>query len=574
MKVTYQLAIALFLLLCINYSYQRRLQSSTSVGRTKFRIEANKMALASRKFYSTLATRIRNINNGGPKKIDNSSWIGVGYNVVYGNPIVAPQSGKLVDAGFTTSIFTQSFANSNKTPDETYIFPDGWEVQAAKVCKTNFSSQTIKTVTKLRESLNSSLGLNGGFRTYSFSANSEFNQMSSSMNSEDKLYIQNTATCSVYRAVVNRYDPPEFSKNFLAGLESIKGLPFELNKELYYKFITTFGTHYIYDVMMGSRYTYILETTNNSYNTMKSSGVNISAQAKYSAMASIDVKASYKKHTKASSQFDSAITNKFVTSVGAPMPLSMEMNDWLAATNTLPMPISYEIKPIIELFQISVVKNKMIKAGIDADFFINNLQTAYDNYCSFLVESKIIASCNQDNLVTASTSEWATKFNSDGSGSVFHLDRHLIDCGQNSAINYFRLQRGDGNIRYAYRCIKSDNISNTCFSKETPPQSTGEAQKSANYLDRHTISCDAGQVLRSFVLSRNGDNIFYKYNCCTAKVTNCFKYNTPQTDSGDHSIYYLDRQEVDAKESNLFSSIHLVSNNGKFFYETNVCTLG
>jgi hypothetical protein len=25
----------------------------------------------------------------GVKKIDNSSWIGVGYNIVYGNPVIA-----------------------------------------------------------------------------------------------------------------------------------------------------------------------------------------------------------------------------------------------------------------------------------------------------------------------------------------------------------------------------------------------------------------------------------------------------------------------------------------------------
>jgi hypothetical protein len=573
MKVTYQFAIALFLLICINFSYERRLKSLTCVGRTKFRVEANTMKVVSRNFYSRLSSRIRNIYNHSAKKIDNSSWIGVGYNLAYANPIIAPQNGKLIDSGFTSSIFSQYFVKRNKTPDDIYVFPDGWEVHPSKVCKTDFTSQTIKKVASLRESMSSTLGVTS-LAAYSFLANKEFNKMTSLMNSEDKIYIQNTASCSVYKARVNRYDPPEFNKNFLAGLESLKGLPFELNKEIYYKFITTFGTHYIYDVIMGSRYSYILETTKASYNSLKSNRVKISSQAKYSAMASLNVRNSYKNDTKTSSQFESIISKKYITSVGAPMPSSMDINDWLAATSTLPMPISYTIKPITELFEISAVKNRLAQIGIDANFINSNLQAAFDNYCNFLVDSKIITSCNQNNIVFPLRSEWGTKFDSDGSGSVFNLDRHLINCGENSAINYFKLERKDNQVRYAYRCIKSETISNTCFNKETPPQSIGDANNSANYLDRHTISCDSGQVLRSFVLSRNGDSIYYKYDCCTAKVSNCYKYNTVQTDSGDNSIFYLDRQEVDAKDTNIFSSIHLNSHIGKFFYETSICTLG
>jgi hypothetical protein len=549
--------------------------TKVSVGSTKFRVEAKSMAEASRKFYASLTAKLKKMKEGGLKKIDNSSWIGVGYNIVYGNPVIAPQDGKLVDAGFTTSIFTQSFSKNNKTPDETYTFPDGWDVQPAKVCKTNFSSQTIKTVAKLKDSMNASLGAEGGFGPYSFSANAEYNQMSSSMNSEDKIYISNTATCSVYRAVIDQYNPPQFSKNFLSGLETLKDKPFAQNEKIYYDFIKTFGTHYIYDVMMGSRYTYVVETTNTSLNTMKTSGVNISAQAKYSAMGSIDVKASYKKDSESSNSFDSAVTNKFVTSVGAPMPSSMEMGEWLSATGTVPMPISYSIKPISELLQINDVKTKLSQSGVDPDFLVKNFQEAFDNYCDFLVRSKIIASCTQENSVVINKIESATKFADDGKGDIFFLDRHPIDCGQNSAVNYFKLQRGDGTIRYSFKCVKSDHISNTCYNKETPPQETASnSHKSANYLDRHMVTCDAGQALRSFVLTRNGNKVFYKYSCCVAKIKNCFKAKTAEADHGEMSTHYLDRQEVDAKESNVFNNFHLVSANGKFFYETNICTLG
>lgn len=292
-------------------------------------------------------------------------------------------------------------------------------------------------------------------------------------------------------------------------------------------------------------------------------------------MFSVDVKSSYKKDTEASNSFESSITNKFVTSVGAPMPSSMEMGEWLSATGTVPMPISYAIRPILELFQNSDTKNKLSQIGLDTDFLSKNFQDAIDKYCDFLVRSKVITSCSQSEFVAKNKFESFTQFNDDGKGDVFFLDRHAIDCGQNSSLNYFALQRGDGTIRYNFKCIKSDNISNTCSNKETAPTDTAsDSKKSANFLDRHNLICDEGQALRSFVLSRNGNKIFYKYSCCVAKIKNCFKGKTPEADSGDFSSLYLDRQQVDAKENNIFNSFRLVSANSKFYYETNICTLG
>ena len=50
-------------------------------------------------------------------------------------------------------------------------------------------SQTIKTVSKLKDTMSVSLGLDVSYGPFSFTANTEYNQMTSSMNTSDKIYI-------------------------------------------------------------------------------------------------------------------------------------------------------------------------------------------------------------------------------------------------------------------------------------------------------------------------------------------------------------------------------------------------
>lgn len=530
----------------------------------------------SKTFYKSLDDKITKMRESGPKRIENSSWIALGYNVAYGNPILSPENGKLIDAGLTTAIFKQSFERKNETPDGLYIYPDGYEIMPAQVCKTNFSSQVLQSSSSLKSSMSLSLGAEAGYGPYSFSANTEFNNMSEAMNSEDKLYISNQATCSTYRAVLNKFNPPELAENFVHGLLTLANKAFEdaANKSLYYTFIDTFGMHYLYDIMMGSRYTLVEETTKKAMNEMKSQGLNISAEAKASAMASVSVKTSLNNKDEKNNKYENSITNKFVTSIGAPVPASMDMKEWLSGTSVLPMPISYSLRTITELFQVTEVIKKLAEKGINAEHIAVNLQKAIDGYCTHLLEKKAIKTCSADIPNPTTRRYLYTGFTDNGGGNIFFLDRQNINCENSEALNYIKLENGDKTIRYKVICVKSDSISNNCLMKETGPQDVADSrEESLIFLDRHKIECDENYVLRGFSLKRNNDKIYYKYNCCKASVKNSFEFNSNATNPGNGSISNLSLQEIDAKENNVIKSFQLISKQGKVNYKADISTL-
>ena len=169
-----------------------------------------------------------------------------------------------------------------------------------------------------------------------------------------------------------------------------------------------------------------------------------------------------------------------------------------------------------------------------------------------------------------------TPFNDDGRGSIFYLDRHNVDCGNNAAINRFTVQRQGGNrVRYAYKCVTTKNISSTCVNKQTNPnESAGNDRSSLDYLDRHQLTCDPGHVLKSFKLGRKGGReIFYQYTCCQAKLAKSFVEKTGESDKGNMSIIYLDRQTVDARDYNVISSLKFNTHNGRNHYVYTANTL-
>lgn len=556
-----------------------------------------KLQKTSLKFYSSLDDKIQKAKESAPKRIENSSWIALGYNTAYGNPILSPENGKLIDAGLTTAIFKQSFERKNETPDGLYIYPDGYEIMPAQVCKTNFSSQVLQTASSMKSSMSLSLGAEAGYGAFSFSANTEFNRMSEAMNSEDKLYISNQATCSTYRAVLNKFNPPALSENFIQGLQTLSKKAFDEpstnnnnnnndkdkdknindnnnHKSLFMNFIDTFGTHFLYDIMMGSRYTLVEETTKKSMNEMKAQGLNISAEAKASAMASIAVKSSLKINQNSSNKYENSITNKFVTSIGAPLPASMDMKEWLSGTSVLPMPISYTIKSIVDLFKVDSVKKLLTEKGLDADEIAANIQKAINGYCLHLLEKKAIKTCSADIPNPTTRRYLYTEFTDDGKGNIFYLDRQNVVCENGEAVNYIKLEAGDRTVRYKIVCVKSDSISNNCLLKETSPQNVAEKhEESLVYLDRHKVECDENFVLRSFSLKRNNDKIYYKYNCCKANVKNSFEFNSKPSEAGNGRIGRLSLQEIDGKDNNVIKSFILVNNKGNINYKAQISTL-
>jgi hypothetical protein len=152
-----------------------------------------------------------------------------------------------------------------------------------------------------------------------------------------------------------------------------------------------------------------------------------------------------------------------------------------------------------------------------------------------------------------------TNWNDEGQGSIFYLDRHNLECGPNSFIGGFKLERWNGKIRYRYSCIESDadNLGD-CYDDYTPLNDVihWDDRHTAHWLDRHDVKCRDGYGLKKFQMQRGGDRVRYAYKCCSG-ATNCFDMQTPPQDQGTHETVFFDRLIVAPGTNRILSSFKL-----------------
>lgn len=145
-----------------------------------------------------------------------------------------------------------------------------------------------------------------------------------------------------------------------------------------------------------------------------------------------------------------------------------------------------------------------------------------------------------------------------GNGEIFYLDRHDVDCKQ-GALQGFHLRRpNDKSLAYSYACSNSKAIKQNVISKETPWNNTdNDKRKSAHFLDRHEVKCDNKFALQKFALVRNGDKIHYVYKCVEVNCIDVQTQTTSQTDAGDYSTIYLDRQNIQISSDRVLTGFKL-----------------
>jgi len=108
----------------------------------------------------------------------------------------------------------------------------------------------------------------------------------------------------------------------------------------------------------------------------------------------------------------------------------------------------------------------------------------------------------------------------------------------------------------------------------TPATDSGEG--SIFYLDRQTVDCSRGGAVTGFHLFRPTTNSFvYQYDCATgyaiSKNSVQYKKNgfTDTNSNEKASAHYLDRQSVQCPQNFALQSFHLVRQGGQVAYEYN-----
>jgi len=166
------------------------------------------------------------------------------------------------------------------------------------------------------------------------------------------------------------------------------------------------------------------------------------------------------------------------------------------------------------------------------------------------------------------------------------LTEHLVKCEDYEALTGFRLnQVSDTSLNYVYKCVKSDFILNELTIYQTEFNSISDYRNhSANFLDRHNVTCPSGTALKGFQLIRNDeDQIAYLYSCVSFKSKYCGQGVTEESigsaEDGSASIIYLDRQQIDLDENQVLTDFKLnarytgVTSVPHYTYSYNYCSL-
>jgi len=153
-----------------------------------------------------------------------------------------------------------------------------------------------------------------------------------------------------------------------------------------------------------------------------------------------------------------------------------------------------------------------------------------------------------------------TGFNDEGGGNSIYLDRHNVDCGVNG-IKRFRLTRdGAGHFRYDFTCTEKGNLdSNAPISKDTGFNDEGGGN--SIFLDRHNVNCEDNSGLSQFNLTRDGQGKFrYNFKCLKSKTSfgSCRDANTGENDVGGGNSIFLDRHDISCNDDEVIKQFHLV----------------
>ncbi|XP_028412782.1 uncharacterized protein LOC114535684 [Dendronephthya gigantea] len=307
----------------------------------------------------------------------------LGYDIIKGYP-----NSNGHDPGFAHQIFSADYSKDQQTADCRYSIPKGLSVIPDVSCVTSFASTIIQNTFELHKSLSTSVSASGGFGAFSFSASSSYKKTSSEVSSGEKVYITSSAKCSYYFSRVDFTDPPPLHPGFIRSAKSLEKNHTTANL---IKFVKYYGTHFPTTVVFGARFLKQYSMSSQSYKTASSRSISVSAQASYSGLISVSGGFSLdKSEREAASQFSKEVETTTVT-VGAAPPSNGEAAYWAATVKENPVPTSYKIQPISNLFTSVFMKG----TGINYDFLRKKLVGIEKSYCKQLLLAGTVNNCDE-----------------------------------------------------------------------------------------------------------------------------------------------------------------------------------
>jgi len=319
------------------------------------------------------------------KPMPNIDYIFHGYNFLYGNPVVDPQVGR--DPGVSRMpIFRATFDRGLTTPDQRYLIPDGMSFLKAVSCRIDFNSAQDRSEKAYIKSLATTVGAGASFLGFGFKASTKVQEKTAELRKVSYSYVITEAVCSVYTGAVFMDLPPKPSDEFVASLKKCEK---DLSEDSFTSLIDNFGTHFLTDVVMGSKYGEESKIATDEYEKMVSEGLDVGTAAGYSGRFSAGVTTETASEKQQRERFESARTSKTSYSYGSNIPSNGSATAWLSKSSDDPMPINMDITALSEL----MTEEFLGDTGIDYEKLKKPLIDYLTQYCSKLVDEGKAKDC-------------------------------------------------------------------------------------------------------------------------------------------------------------------------------------
>ncbi|CAC5423373.1 unnamed protein product [Mytilus coruscus] len=265
-----------------------------------------------------------------------------GYNILKGYPLANGH-----DPGFTYPIFETDYTERRESSDCRYRIPRGLVVVPDVSCITSFSSTTVQNKYELTKSLSQSAKVSVGVGIVAFSASAGYKESSSELSTGEFVKIISTAKCTYYFCKLDKVSHPYFTKSFIS---SVKKLDESTQDQIYLDFFHYYEKHFLNYTEFGARFTYEHTMDSKTFQKKEEAGHNVGVDASYSGEYKIGGGFNMDStHKQDASNFAKDVTTKTFT-VGAPPPANGDAMTWVSTVKQSPVPMSYKLSPISELF--------------------------------------------------------------------------------------------------------------------------------------------------------------------------------------------------------------------------------
>ena len=286
-----------------------------------------------------------------PKTMVSIDFIGLGYDVVKGNP-----HSNLYDPGFRRAVVEITYNKESKSSDNQWLVPDNVQVLQARSCDYKVEYDVVTGMNSYQRSLSRDVSIPNGAWNFKFSGSDEYQEVKEGVYKHHKYFVESVAKCSSYKARIRSYKELKVTEEFK---EAVDELPVTANDEEYFKFIQRFGTHYASEMIMGAKKIVRSEFDqvvwaelhmNNNFNIKSGaelSFLGFTTKSVYGAGSNDAIK----------TEFERKRSSYKVSFIGNHPPEDGKWETWTRTSGNMPYPIAFTLSPLTELFTVKFISN-------------------------------------------------------------------------------------------------------------------------------------------------------------------------------------------------------------------------